>query len=177
MVTPAHRKGGLESSSNCLWLLLIPLVSLLFSYCSITLAFPLILGCTELTYMAACFLTATCPALQSSATPDILSRPSTSSSLGLSSLGNFLLLCRMYVFVYMLSLHQLDEQQVESRTAFVLFSAICVSFSLPGLSRAFRQRCPTQVGGWVLGQSLRLDSMKMMLLLGDMDVSYSMWPS
>lgn len=83
----------------------------------------------------------------------------------------------MYVFVYMLSLHQFDKQQVESRTAFVLFSAICVSFSLPGLSRAFRQRCPTQVDGWVLGQSLQLDSMKMMLLLGDMDVSYSMWPS
>lgn len=74
---PSTQKGGSESSSNCLWLLLIPLVSLLFSSCSNTLAFPLVLGCTELTYVVACLLTATCPALQSSATPDILSRPST----------------------------------------------------------------------------------------------------
>lgn len=98
-----------------------------------------------------------------------------SSSLGLSSLGNFLLLCRMSLFISYL--HQLDAQQVEAGTLLILFSATCASFSLLGLSRAFRQRCPTQEGGWVLGKSLQLDSVKTMLLLGDMDVSYSMWPS
>lgn len=56
LVTPAHRKGGSESSPNCLWLLRIPLASLLFSYCSITLAFPLVLGCTESTYAVVCLL-------------------------------------------------------------------------------------------------------------------------
>lgn len=54
------------------------------------------------------------------------------SSLGLSSLGNFLLPCRMSLLICYL--HQLDEQQVEAMTSFVLFSAIRVSFSLLGLS-------------------------------------------
>lgn len=176
MVTPAHRKGGSESSLNCPWLFCIPLVSLLFSYCSITLAFLLVPGCTELTYAVVCLL----PRAQLSRVQPLQAFfPGHALDSSQFLPGPFLSwefsLIVSYVFVYM-SINLMNSRWKQGPHLSCSLLSVPL-FSLLGLSRAFRQRCPTQEGGWGLGQSLHLSSVKTMLLLGDMDVSYSMWSS
>lgn len=60
---------------------------------------------------------------------------------------------------------------VKARALFTLFYAAYATFSLLGLFCEFRQRCPTQVGRLVVGQSLQLDNGKI-LLPGDVDLRY-----